>query len=220
MIGREWRKLTFVEQLIDRFWHVEEPHVAPLRFTYAGKCKVVFRDNFVRDESGRFSVALPFCVPLHDNLFHWFPAVAIKRFEHLEPKLSLNDRLRTKYNDFMSEYLSLRHMLVASTHDHYFIPHHAVCGADEKSRVVFDASAAVADGSSLNTSLFPGPKLQRDIVDVLTCFRLFRHAFTTDICKMYKQITVVPQYYAYQHIQWRPSPHMELVEYELNTVTT
>ncbi|CAI6373828.1 unnamed protein product [Macrosiphum euphorbiae] len=110
-------------------------------------------------------------------------------------------------------------MSVASTPGRYFIPHHAVCGADEKFRVVFDASASVADGSSLNTSLFPGPKLQQDIVDVLTRFRLFRHAFTTDICKMYRQITVLPQYRAYQHILWRSSPHLELVEYELNTVT-
>lgn len=207
--------LTSVEQLIDRFWHVEEPDSAPLKFTDAGKCEVIFRDKFVRDESGRFSVPLA----LHDKLFPGSRAVAIKWFEHLERKLSLNDRFRTKYNDFMSEYLSLLHMSVASTHGRYFIPHHAMCGADEKFRVVFDASASVADGSSLNTSLFSGLKLQRDIVDVLTCFRLFRHAFTTDICKMYRQITVLPQYRAYQHILWQPSPHLELVEYELNTVT-
>uniref|UniRef100_A0A2S2QU41 Uncharacterized protein n=1 Tax=Sipha flava TaxID=143950 RepID=A0A2S2QU41_9HEMI len=115
--------------------------------------------------------------------------------------------------------MSLGHMSVASSNGRYFIPYHAVCGTDEKFRVVFDASTAVADGSSLNRSLFPGPKLQQDIVDVLTHFRLFCHAFTTDICKMYRQITVLPQYRAYQHILWRPSPHMELVEYELNTVT-
>ncbi|XP_016661601.2 uncharacterized protein LOC107884315 [Acyrthosiphon pisum] len=173
--------LTSVEQLIDRFWHIEEPDVAPLKFTDAGKCEAVFRDNVVRDGSGRFSVPLPFRVPLHDNLFPGSRAVAAKRFDHLERKLSTNDQMRTKYNNFMSEYLSLGHMSVASTPGRYFIPHHAVCGADEKFRVVFDASASVADGSSLNSSLFPGPKLQQDIVDVLTRFRLFRHAFTTDI---------------------------------------
>jgi len=211
--------LTSVEQLVDRFWHVEEPDVAPLRFTDPGKCEIAFRDNVVRDESGRFSVPLPFRVPVHDHLFPGSRTVAAKRFEYLERKLSSNDQMRTKYNNFMSEYLSLGHMSVASTPGLYFIPHHAVCGADEKFRVVFDASASVADGSSLNSSLFAGPKLQQDIVDVLTRFRLFRHAFTTDICKMYRQITVLPQYRAYQHILWRSSPHMELVEYELNTVT-
>jgi len=36
---------------------------------------------------------------------------------------------------------------------------------------------------------------------------------------MYRQITVLPPYRAYQHILWRSSPHKELVEYELNTVT-
>jgi len=48
-----------------------------------------------------------------------------------------NDRMRTKYNDFMSEYLSLGHMSVTATPGGYFTPHHAVCGADEKFRVMF-----------------------------------------------------------------------------------
>ncbi|XP_050064202.1 uncharacterized protein LOC126553053 [Aphis gossypii] len=211
--------LTSVEQLIERFWHIEEPDVAPLTFTDAGKCESIFRENLVRDESGRFAVPLPFRVPLHDKLFPGSRAVAAKRFERLERKLGSDVRMRAKYNEFMSEYASLGHMSVASSPGQYFIPHHAVCGADEKFRVVFDASAAAADGTSLNMSLFAGPKLQQDIVDVLTRFRLFRHAFTTDICKMYRQITVLPQYRTYQHIFWRSSPHQELVEYELNTVT-
>lgn len=119
----------------------------------------------------------------------------------------------------MSEYISLGHMSVATTPGRYFIPHHAVCSADSKFRVVFGASDQVSNGASLNDSLFPGPKLQQDTVDVLTRFRSFRHAFTTDICKMYRQIKVLPQYRACQHTLWRSSPHKELIEYELNTVT-
>lgn len=119
----------------------------------------------------------------------------------------------------MSEYLSLEHMSVAATPGRYLIPHHALCSGDDKFRVVFDASARVADCSSLNTAFLPGPKLQKDIVDVLTRFKLFPHAFTTDIFKMHTQINVLSEYRTYQHILWRSSSHKELVEYQLNTVT-
>jgi len=36
---------------------------------------------------------------------------------------------------------------------------------------------------------------------------------------MYRQILILPEYRQFQHIFWRPSPHDELIEYELNTVT-
>lgn len=36
---------------------------------------------------------------------------------------------------------------------------------------------------------------------------------------MYRQILILPEFRTYQHILWRTSPHEQLVEYELNTVT-
>lgn len=52
--------LTSVEQLVDRFWHIEEPDVAPMQFTDAGQCESIFREQCHRDENGRFTVPLPF----------------------------------------------------------------------------------------------------------------------------------------------------------------
>ncbi|KAL4125832.1 hypothetical protein QTP88_010072 [Uroleucon formosanum] len=72
---------------------------------------------------------------------------------------------------------------------------------------------------SLNRALHPGPKLQTDIVNILIRFRLFRHAFTADIFKMYRQILILPEFRVYQHILWRDSPLDQLIDYELNTVT-
>lgn len=86
-------------------------------------------------------------------------------------------------------------------------------------RVVFDASAASFTSASLNKCLFTGLKLQQDVVDILLLFRLSRYAFTTDVCKMYRQILVNPEYRPFQHIFWRDSPLAELKEYEPNTVT-
>jgi len=94
----------------------------------------------------------------------------------------------------MSDYEELGHMSRTEGDGQYFIPQHAiqkVDGDNVKPRVVFDASAKCHSGLSLNQCLLVGPKLQQNIVDVLTGFRVHKVAFTTDICKMYRQIDVL-----------------------------
>lgn len=213
---------TSLETLIDKFWHVEEPTLSPLSFTDDGRCEELFRSECKRLSSGRYSVPLLVHKPLSDMTFTGSRDLAIKRFESLERKLSKDVQLRGLYNKFMSEYLALGHMSVAKIDGQYFIPHHAIYRPNinqSKIRVVFDASASNYQCPSLNSCLYQGPKLQQDIVDVLTRFRLHKFAFTADICKMYRQIMVLPEYRPLQHILWRSSPHEKLIEYELNTVT-
>ncbi|KAL4091200.1 hypothetical protein QTP88_025929 [Uroleucon formosanum] len=113
-------------------------------------------------------------------------------------------------------------MSIATSPGTYYIPHHAMHRPEidnNKLRVVFDASASNQRGPSLNSCLSPGPILQQDIVDIITRFRLYRHAFTADIEKMYRQISVLPSYRKFQHIVWRESPYDKLCDYELHTVT-
>lgn len=211
-----------IEELVERFWRAEEPEVAPSPFTNDGRCEQIFCDNFVRLPSGRFSVPLPFRTPVSDDTFVGSRAVAVRRFEALERKLSANPRLQSLYVQFMAEYISLGHMSIARSPGCYFIPHHAIYRPEidaRKIRVVFDASARGGHGLSLNNCLFSGPKLQQDIVDILIRFRVHKHVFTTDICKMYRQIEILPEFRKYQHVLWRASPHDKLLEYELNTVT-
>lgn len=211
-----------IEQLMDNFWRVEEPEPAPEVFTDEGRCERIFREQCVRLPSGRFSVPLPFRSSVSDNMFVGSRDIAIKRFESLERKLTADPDLSKLYIDFMREYISLGHMTVTSSPGVYYIPHHAVYrpdDGDKKLRVVFDASATSYRGPSLNNCLLPGPKLQQDIVDILTRFRVHRHAFTADVVKMYRQILILPEYRKYQHIVWRESPHDRLQDYVLNTVT-
>lgn len=133
-----------------------------------------------------------------------------------------DQRLRELYCEFMAEYISLGHMSPGTSDGCYFIPHHAVyrpSDIEPKIRVIFDESAKCYSGISLNDTLFPGPKLQRDVVDVLTLFRVSRHAFTCDISKMYRQIVVSLKHQWFQHVLWRASPHEELRAYELKMVT-
>ncbi|KAF0721556.1 Integrase catalytic domain-containing protein, partial [Aphis craccivora] len=211
-----------IESLMEQFWQVEEPAIAPASFTVEGQCEQIFHDQVMRLPSGRFSVPLPFHAPASADTFHGSRKVAERRFELLERKLSNNSILKSLYTEFMSEYIALGHMSLASSPGSYFIPHHAIYRPEvdaKKIRVVFDASARGFRGPSLNDCLFRGPKLQQDLIDILIRFRVHKYVFTTDICKMYRQILVLPEYRTFQHILWRASPHAELQEYELNTVT-
>ncbi|KAF0739485.1 Integrase catalytic domain-containing protein [Aphis craccivora] len=211
-----------METIMDRFWSVEDPEAAPPQFTENGMCEELFRSEMCRDSSGRFSVPLPFRSGRLVKAFPGSRQVALNRFLNLERKLSADYILYNAYRKFMAEYEELGHMSLAEGDGQYFIPHHAVQKVETgelKLRVVFDASAKCHSGVSLNQCLLVGPKLQQDIVDVLVGFRIHRVAFTTDICKMYRQIEVLPQYRRYQYILWRDSPQVSVKEYILNTVT-
>lgn len=211
-----------IENLMSKFWCVEEPVAASQSFTEDGHCEEVFRAEYTRLPSGRFAVPLPTRKPMSELEFPRSRELAVKRFESLERKLAADPKLHKLYSEFMYDYLVSGHMSYAKSPGQYIIPHHAVYrpgDGDNKIRVVFDASAQTSVGPSLNNCLFQGPKLQQDIIDVVTRFRTYKFAFTSDICKMYRQILVLPEYRALQHILWRASPHDKLVEYELNTVT-
>jgi len=210
-----------IESLMEDFWKMEEPEEAPLQFTDEGCCEAKFRAETKIDTNGRYNVPLPFR-PDQSSEFKGMLRIAGRRFELLERKLERDAVLGDAYRKFMSEYESLGHMTIAQEPARYVIPHHAVWkrnGDLSKLRVVFDASARCESGQSLNDALYVGPKLQRDIVDVLLGFRLYRYAFSSDICKMYRQIQVNSEYRKFQHILWRASPKDTLKEYALNTVT-
>lgn len=211
-----------LEHMVQRFWEVEEPDSAPEIFSQAGQCEAIYLAERERDANGRFVVPLPFLNNHQSETFPGSRQVALRRFQNLERKLLSDEMLYQAYKAFMLEYESLGHMSVAPSPGIYFIPHHPVFkGAitSSKIRVVFDASAVASSKLSLNQCLHTGPKLQQDIVDILLRFRVHQFSFTADVCKMYRQVSVLPKYRAYQHIFWRASPVDELREYELNTVT-
>lgn len=110
-------------------------------------------------------------------------------------------------------------MVVSKHPGKYYFPHHAIVkynGENIQLRVVFDTSATSTMKHSLNDLLYTGPKLQSDITQLLHRCRLKRYMFTTDICKMYRQIQIHSDY---QHIVWRYGPSEELRDNELTIVT-
>lgn len=68
----------------------------------------------------------------------------------------------------------------------------------------------------LNDCLLTGPKLQKDLFDVLLHWRLYSYVFCADIVKMYRQILVHPKDRHFQKILWSSSGAPS--EYELNTL--
>ena len=109
----------------------------------------------------------------------------------------------------MDGYLSLGHMQLVPEEDDssyddksnkliFFLPHHAVFKESStitKTRV-FDASAKITTGVSLNDMLMVGPTIQQDLISIVLRFRMHIYAMAADISKMYRQIRVHPEDYS------------------------
>ena len=62
-----------------------------------------------------------------------------------------------------------------------------------KLRAVFDASASLSSGTSLNDLLLTGPNLYPLLTTILTKFRFHRIAFSADISKMFQEVALQPR---------------------------
>lgn len=190
-----------IDELMQRFWRVEEPIESTTPTTQDRQCEDWFVRTTKRDATGRFYVGLPFrtivcstnvddigCQDDKSVLLGSSRTSALNRLYNLERRLVKDPELYTAYRTFMDEYSSLGHMKLTAEPGKYFIPHHPVVKRSNgilKIRVVFDASAA-SSGISLNECLVTGPKLQTEIGDVLLRSRLCKFVFTADITKMYR----------------------------------
>lgn len=210
---------------VESFWSLEELSNNPQTFysSEENECEQDFVRNFSRDISGRFVVKLPIkdlsCIGSSME-------IAVRRFQTLERTFSKDKELKNNYSKFMKEYIDLNHMSVVKNPDHepflYYLPHHCVkkeSSLTTKLRVVFDASAKPASGSSLNDVLRVGPCIQDDILAILLRFRLHNVAFTADIAKMYRQVLIHPEHQSLQCILWRFDTCDPLLTYKLHTVT-
>ncbi|XP_046145807.1 uncharacterized protein LOC123989173 [Osmia bicornis bicornis] len=212
-------------RLLRRFWEVEELHEQPPLSPEERECERHFRETDSRDETGRYSVHLPFKL---DPSLALKPcrSTALKLLLSCERRLASNEAWRDKYSQFMEEYAALDHMEAvpesAVQDPAYYLPHHAVVKRYDPSgkiRVVFNASFRTATGSSLNDCLMPGPKLQSDLWMILTRWRLFRVVFTSDIVKMFRQIRVHHTDADWTRILWRSRPDQPVQDFRLKTVT-
>ncbi|XP_050531794.1 uncharacterized protein LOC126900234 [Daktulosphaira vitifoliae] len=115
-----------LEELVSRFWEVEEPETCGPPVTEDDNCEAIIQKNMNIDDCGRYCVPLPFRHSNSKSLLKGSRKMALKRFENLEKRLCSNETLAEAYRSFMREYESLGHMHETSKVGDYYIPHHAV----------------------------------------------------------------------------------------------
>ena len=115
-----------LNEQVQKFWELEEVSTK-LIFTQEEKeCETHFQKTHTRDSDGRYIVRLPFKEsPSKLGNSH---DIALKRFNSLEKRLTMNSDLKVQYQHFMTEYQNLNHMKPIEPEEDsgYFLPHHAV----------------------------------------------------------------------------------------------
>lgn len=117
---------------------------------------------------------------------------ALSRLCNTENKLKKDCALGTEYSRVIKGYVEKGYLRRVepdepSPPEVWYLPHFPVVRMDKtttKVRIVFDCSAKT-DGVSLNDVICAGPKLQKDLFDVLIRFRRNPVALACDIKEMY-----------------------------------
>ncbi|XP_070524041.1 uncharacterized protein [Cardiocondyla obscurior] len=211
--------------LVCGFWEQEEVAVCgPAESPADQECEAYFSRNHWRDGSGRYTVRMPTKEPLPD--LERTRALAQRSLVSMERRFERNAELRSKYVAFMREYESLGHMTRVDDAEvcrrRCYLPYHGVLkgeGPSAKLRVVFNGSAPLPGGDTLNRFLHAGSNLVPALADVILGWRRYRLAYTADIEKMYRQVIVAEEDRDLQRILRRESADAPVVEFRLNTVT-
>ncbi|CAG9109031.1 unnamed protein product [Plutella xylostella] len=213
-----------LEEKINKYFELESLPAQQSQSRNEAECEKLFLKTTVRNPDGRLVVT----IPLKENpqCLGDSKQQALIRFNSLERKFSKNEAFKTKYINFMKEYIELGHMSENKTpqddNESYFLPHHGVLREDSlttKLRTVFDASAVTSTGKSFNDIQLIGPPVQDDLLSILIRFRQHKYVVTADVEKMYRQILVNESQRSLQQIFWRSDPSLELKQYKLNTIT-
>ncbi|XP_058974711.1 uncharacterized protein LOC131800873 [Musca domestica] len=205
---------------IERFWEIEEIEgeetIAEDDF-----CLKLYEETTRLDLSERFVVRLPL---VEDKILGESYKRAMVRFLSLEKRRESCTELGTEYRKTIKELISMKHMVKADQmkQGKYYMPHQAVVRGNSlttKVRVVFDASSKTSNGRSLNDILHTGPKLQRDIFDIITKWRTWRFVVSADVERIFRQINIDEEDQEYQYVFWRNSKTEPVQQYKLTTVT-
>lgn len=206
-----------------QFWEIEEtPSINLTTNPEDELAETIYSSNHYRENDGRYVVPLltkSETMP-EQNSFK----LAESRLNKLEVRFKRDPILAINYGKFIKEYECLGHMKrVPRNLDAFYLPHHCVLNPDSKTtklRVVFDGSAKTQPQNlSLNDLLLNGPKLQTEIPRMILNFRFHKYVFTADICKMYRQILIIPSQRKFQNILWRESQNEPVINFELQTIT-
>ena len=196
---------------VRRYWELEEPPQV-YRFTSEEQQAIDnFNSTHSRDSDGRYTVSLPRKVP------------AIKlgssRDQAVRHLLQTERVIKCKgsWNQFrlaVNKYFVMDHAEVAPETDLtrpeadcYYLPMHGMVKKSSSTtnlRIVFDVSALITSGNSLNYSQIPIPCMYPAIPDLLIKFRTHKVAMTVDIGKMFREVGLQEADRDLHRFAWRP----------------
>lgn len=123
--------LCSIDEQLRMFWEQEELLDTKPLSNEEELCEELFTKTHTRDETGRYTVHLPFKKLLQGQELPTFSHTdynAMKRFKHLETTLQQKPQFADEYKKFMMEYESLQHMVNLGEYPHsiprnaYFFP--------------------------------------------------------------------------------------------------
>ncbi|XP_075990299.1 uncharacterized protein LOC142985945 [Anticarsia gemmatalis] len=209
---------------IQKFWEIEDVAINDHEMSSEDyECIQQYQLSTKRQPDGRYVVTLPLKPELTEKLGE-SKTKAVAQLHQLEKRFSRNLTIANSYKEFIHEYAQSNHMSECTGNQTpaCYLPHHCVLRAESKTsatRVVFNASAKISTGYSLNDLMFSGPNLQKDLFSLIVSWRQYHVAFTADIEKMFRQILIQEEHQALQKIVWRDHKRQPLQEYQLATVT-
>ena len=109
-----------------------------------------------------------------------------------------------------------------ATSKSFYLPHLCVLkdsSTTTKLRVVFDASAKTTSGVALNDNLMLGPKIQKDLFEILIRFRFLKVVLSVDIAKMYRQVLLDKEDKNFHRLLWKETQSSTLEYYRITRNT-
>ena len=198
------------DDILRAFWELESLGIVDKpdqRMTAEERAAVARVSEMLEVRKGRYRIGIPWKegeLKLTNNY-----EVTLMRLKNQEKSLQRKGvEVMEAYNKVFQDYEKkgyIRQVPKSEVEEQWFLPHFPVIKEDRvttKVRVVFDA-AVKHDGKSLNDTIWPGPKLQRELVDVLTRFRRAPVALTADISEMFLQVELQDRDRPFHRFLWR-----------------
>eukprot|EP00117_Sycon_ciliatum_P016997 scpid5959/ scgid16188/ len=218
---------TGLETALQQFWQIdscgtEESFSEPGPRSLEEETALDIVKHSLKKVDGRYQVSLPWNNrkrELCNNL-----GAATKRLGHTERKLLKDPFVAQAYGQVFQAYQRNGYIRELAKEELgqevcWYLSHFPIVRPQKtttKVRIVFDAAAS-CHGLSLNDAIYPGPKLQRELFDVLTRFRQKPIAVGCDVTEMYLQVSVAPADRKYLRFVWRDlDPAKPLRHFEFN----
>jgi len=195
---------------LQRFWEIESSgtEISKPIYTLEETNATKQVKESLSFKGGRYEVSMPWKADRQDMPDNY--NMAVKRLENTEKRLLKNKEVGEAYSNTIKDYIEKGYVSevdfnTAKEVKGWFLPHFPLVKPDRsttKVRIIFDASAK-HKGVCLNDVIHKGPKLQRELFDVLLRFRRFPFALVGDIAEMYLRIGINPDSRPFHRFLWR-----------------